>query len=52
LRGIIPNVWVRPSSGKTDVFAIISTVSMAKIGTPLRHILLSALHIVRENPSI
>ena len=43
LRGIMPNVWVRPSSGKIDEFSIISTVSMAKIGMPLRQILLSAL---------
>jgi len=52
LRGIIPNVWVRPSSGKTDVFAIISTVSMAKTGTPFKKFFLMHLHVVMEFPSV
>ena len=35
---------------KTDEFSITSTVSIAKIGTPLRNILLSAFAYCKEKP--
>ena len=35
---------------KTDEFSITSTVSIAKIGTPLRHILLSAFAYCKGKP--
>ena len=41
--GTRPNLCAKPSSGKTEEFSIISTVSTAKIGTPFRQIRLSAL---------
>ena len=50
LSGIILSLWTRSSSAITDEFSIISTVSMAKTGTPFRQILLSAFAYSIETP--
>ena len=41
--GIKPNLCAKPSSGKTEEFSKMSTVSIAKTGTPLRQSRLKAL---------
>jgi len=48
--GISPNLCAKPSSGNTEEFSIMSTVSIAKTGTPFRQIRLSAFAYCMGTP--
>ncbi len=45
-----PNLCAKPSSGKTDEFSIMSTVSIAKTGTPFRQTRLRAFAYCNGTP--
>jgi hypothetical protein len=48
--GISPNLCAKPSSGSTEEFSIMSTVLIAKTGTPFRQIRLSAFAYLMGTP--
>jgi len=48
--GIKPNLCAKPSSGSTEVFEIMSTVSTAKTVTPFKHTRLSAFAYCSGTP--
>ena len=50
LSGISPSLCAKPSSGITDEFCMISTVSIANTGTSLRHVLRSAFAYCSGTP--